>query len=296
MRSKWFAMMLAISLLLTGCTGGGDLSSAADDGGGSSQAAARTETEWGSTDAVLHTYDGKVQAATFCLTGDGERSPALEAGEFDTGFLEGLGALTPQTPPETVDWTQTGVELTITDDGEDYVYQVLLDGGLCTEQNGQTYWLGTDQPAFSFQRGVSGFIAAAEPRVERTELAWPEDEPDAWGTEPAGPLAVPEGSTLKLCVWNWEDQPLFLTLKDGERAEELTAALESVTETVPFELVTGGTIYYIAAETPKGTLYYMFRGTDELFDYQNQVIWKVPEGVFDQCLALYAQEMASQLN
>ena len=28
----------------------------------------------------------------------------------------------------------------------------------------------------------------------------------------------------------------------------------------------------------------------------NQVIWKVPEGVFDQCLALYAQEMASQLN
>ena len=155
---------------------------------------------------------------------------------------------------------------------------------------------GTDQLAFSFQRGVSGFIAAAEPRVERTELAWPEDEPDAWGTEPAGPLAVPEGSTLKLCVWNWEDQPLFLTLKDGERAEELTAALESVTETVPFELITGGTIYYLAAETPKGTLYYMFRGTDELFDYQNQVIWKVPEGVFDQCLALYAQEMASQLN
>ena len=107
---------------------------------------------------------------------------------------------------------------------------------------------------------------------------------------------MPEGSTLKLCVWNWEDQPLFLTLKDGERAEELTAALESVTGTAPFELVTGGTIYYIAAETPKGTLYYMFRGTDELFDYQNQVIWKVPEGVFDQCLALYAQEMASQLN
>lgn len=141
MRSKWFAMMLAISLLLTGCTGGGDLSSAADDGG-SSQAAARTETEWGSTDAVLHTYDGEIQAATFCLTGDGERSPALEAGEFDTGFLEGLGALTPQTPPEAVDWTQTGVELTITDDGEDYVYQVLLDGGLCTEQNGQTYWAG----------------------------------------------------------------------------------------------------------------------------------------------------------
>ena len=172
MRSKWFAMMLAISLLLTGCTGGGDPSSAADDGG-SSQAAARTETEWGSTDAVLHTYDGEVQAATFCLTGDGERSPALEAGEFGTGFLEGLGALTPQTPPETVDWTQTGVELTITDDGEDYVYQVLLDGGLCTEQNGQTYWLGTDQLAFSFQRGVSGFIAAAEPRVERSELAWP---------------------------------------------------------------------------------------------------------------------------
>lgn len=192
MRSKWFAMMLAISLLLTGCTGGGDPSSAADDGG-SSQAAARTETEWGSTDAVLHTYDGEIQAATFCLTGDGERSPALEAGEFDTGFLEGLGALTPQTPPEAVDWTQTGVELTITDDGEDYVYRVLLDGGLCTEQNGQTYWLGTDQPAFSFQRGVSGFIAAAEPRVERSELAWPEDEPDAWGTEPAGPLAVPEG-------------------------------------------------------------------------------------------------------
>ena len=57
---------------------------------------------------------------------------------------------------------------------------------------------GTDQPAFSFQRGVSGFIAAAEPRVERTELAWPEDEPDAWGTEPAGPLAVPEGSTCLL--------------------------------------------------------------------------------------------------
>lgn len=54
------------------------------------------------------------------------------------------------------------------------------------------------------------------------------------------------------------------------------------------EPVTGRTIYYIAAETPKGTLYYMFRGTDELFDYQNQVIWKVPEGVFDQCLALYA--------
>lgn len=99
MRSKWFAMMLAISLLLTGCTEGGDPSSAADDGG-SSQAAARTETEWGSTDAVLHTYDGEVQAATFCLTGDGERSPALEAGEFDTGFLEGLGALTPQAPPE----------------------------------------------------------------------------------------------------------------------------------------------------------------------------------------------------
>lgn len=47
------------------------------------------------------TYDGEVQAATFCLTGDGEQSPALEAGEFDTGFLEGLGALTPQTPPET---------------------------------------------------------------------------------------------------------------------------------------------------------------------------------------------------
>ena len=93
---------------------------------------------------------------------------------------------------------------------------------------------------------------------------------------------MPEGSTLNLCVWNWQDQPLFLTLKDGERTEELTAALESVTETVPFELVTGGTIYYIAAETPKGTLYYMFRGTDELFDYQNQ--------------ALYAQEMASQLN
>ena len=251
MRSKWFAMMLAISLLLTGCTGGGDPSSAADDGG-SSQAAARTETEWGSTDAMLHTYDGEIQAATFCLTGDGERSPALEAGEFDTGFLEGLGALTPQTPPEAVDWTQTGVELTITDDGEDYVYRVLLDGGLCTEQNGQTYWLGTDQLAFSFQRGVSGFVTAAEPLVERTELAWPEDEPDAWGTEPAGPLAVPEGSTLKLCVWNWEDQPLFLTLKDGERAEELTAALESVTETVPFELVTGGMIYYIAAETPKG--------------------------------------------
>ena len=90
MRSKWFAMMLAISLLLTGCTGGGDPSSAADDGG-SSQAAARTETEWGSTDAVLHTYDGEVQAATFCLTGDGERSPALEAGEFGTGFLEGTG-------------------------------------------------------------------------------------------------------------------------------------------------------------------------------------------------------------
>ena len=129
MRSKWFAMMLAISLLLTGCTGGGDPSSAADDGG-SSQAAARTETEWGSTDAVLYTYDGEVQAATFCLTGDGERSPALEAGEFDTGFLEGLGVLTPQTPPETVDWTQTGVELTITDDGKDYVYRVLLDGGL----------------------------------------------------------------------------------------------------------------------------------------------------------------------
>ena len=139
MRSKWFAMMLAISLLLTGCTGGGDPSSAADDGG-SSQAAARTETEWGSTDAVLHTYDGEVQAATFCLTGDGERFPALEAGEFGTGFLEGLGVLTPQTPPEAVDWTQTGVELTITDDGEDYVYQVLLDGGLCTEQNGQTGW------------------------------------------------------------------------------------------------------------------------------------------------------------
>lgn len=93
-------------------------------------------------DAVLHTYDGEIQAATFCLTGDGERSPALEAGEFDTGFLEGLGALTPQTPPEAVDWTQTGVELTITDDGEDYVYRVLLDGGLCTEQNGQTYWAG----------------------------------------------------------------------------------------------------------------------------------------------------------
>ena len=65
---------------------------------------------------------------------------------------------------------------------------------------------------------------------------------------------------------------------------------------MPFEPVTGGTIYYIAAETPKGTLYYMFRGTDELFDYQNQVIWKVPEGVFDQCLVLYAREMASQLN
>lgn len=71
MRSKWFAMMLAISLLLTGCTGGGDPSSAADDGGGSSQTTARTETEWGSTDAVLYTYDGEVQAATFCLTGDG---------------------------------------------------------------------------------------------------------------------------------------------------------------------------------------------------------------------------------
>ena len=40
----------------------------------------------------------------------------------------------------------------------------------------------------------------------------------------------------------------------------------------------------------------MFRGTDELFDYQNQVICKVQEGVFDQCLALYEQEMASQLN
>ena len=84
MRSKWFAMMLAISLLLTGCTGSGDPSSAADDGGGSSQAAARTETEWGGTHAVLHTYDREVQAATFCLTGDGERSPALEAGEFLT--------------------------------------------------------------------------------------------------------------------------------------------------------------------------------------------------------------------
>lgn len=272
-------------LLLAGCTGGGDPSSAADDGGGSNQAAARTETERGSTDAVLHTYDGQVQAATFCLTGDRERSPALEAGEFGTGFLGGLSTLTPQTPPETADWTQTGVKLTITD-----------DGGLCTEQNGQTYGLGTDQLAFSFQRGVSGFIAAAEPLVERTELAWPEDEPDAWGTEPAGPLAVPESSTLKLCVWNWQDQPLFLTLKDGERAEELTTVLESVTETVPFEPVTGGMIYYIAAETPKGTLYYMFRGTDDLFDCQNQVIWKVPEGVFDQCLALYAQEMASQMN
>ena len=85
MRSKWFAMMLAISLLLTGCTGGGDPSSAADDGGGSSQAAARTETEWGSTDAVLHTCDGEVQAATFCLTGEGERCPAREAGEVGTG-------------------------------------------------------------------------------------------------------------------------------------------------------------------------------------------------------------------
>ena len=98
-----------------------------------------------------------------------------------------------------MDWTQTGVELTITDDGEDYVYRVLLDGGLCTEQNGQTYWLGTDQLAFAFQRGGSGFIAAAEPRVERSELAWPEDEPDAWGTEPAGPLAVPEGRRSFFC-------------------------------------------------------------------------------------------------
>ena len=107
MRSKWFAMMLAISLLLTGCTGGGDPSSAAGDGGGSSQAAARTETEWGSTDAVLHTYDGEVQAATFCLTGDGERSPALEAGEFGTGLLEGLGSLTPQTPPGRLQYRRT---------------------------------------------------------------------------------------------------------------------------------------------------------------------------------------------
>lgn len=243
---------------------------------------------------MLH-YDGEVQAATFCLTGDGERSPALEAGEFGTSFLEGLGSLTPQTPPETVDWTQTGVELTITDDGEDYVYRVLLDGGLCTEQNGQTYWLGTDQLAFSFQRGVSGFITAASPGWSALSLPGRRTSLTP-GHRACRPLAVPEGSTLKLCVWNWQDQPLFLTLKDGERAEELTAALESVTETVPFELVTGGTIYYIAAETPKGTLYYMFRGTDELFDYQNRVIWKVPEGVFDQCLALYAQEMASQLN
>lgn len=295
MKFKWLAVMLALSILFTGCTSTEERSVSESIKEENSRAVEVAEMEWGDINDPLHICEGEVQA-TVCLTKGGEQSPVLTIEEFSTGFLEGLCSLTPQTPPETVDWTQTGVELTITDDGEDYVYRVLLDGGLCTEQNGQTYWLGTDQLAFSFQRGVSGFIAAAEPRVERSELAWPEDEPDAWGTEPAEPLAVPENSTLKLCVWNWEDQPLFLTLKDGERAEELTAALESVTETVPFEPVTGGTIYYIAAETPKGTLYYMFRGTDELFDYQNQVIWKVPEGVFDQCLALYAQEMASQLN
>lgn len=296
MRSRWLAMMLALSLLLTGCTGNGEISSDAAAGGESSQTAAQTETEWGSASDLLHTYDGEVQAAALCLTEGGEQSRALAAGEFGTGFLEGLGALTPQTPPETVDWTQTGVELTLTDEGGDYVYRVLLDGGLCTRQNGQTYWLGTDQLAFSFQRGVSGFIAAAEPLVERSELVWPEDETDVWGTEPAGPLAVPEDSTLKLCAWSWEDQPLFLTLKDEKRASELTSALESVSETVPFELVTGGMIFYIAAETPAGTSYYMFRGPDELFDWQNQVIWKVPEGVFDQCLALYAREMEDQLS
>ena len=65
---------------------------------------------------------------------------------------------------------------------------------------------------------------------------------------------------------------------------------------MPYELVTGGMIFYIAAETPAGTSYYMFRGPDELFDWQNQVIWKVPEGVFDQCLALYAREMEDQLS
>lgn len=139
-----------------------------------------------------------------------------------------------------MDWTQTGVELTITDDGEDYIYRVLLDGRALHRAE-RTDLLAGNGSAGRSRSSVEcpGLLAAAEPRVERSELAWPEDEPDAWGTEPAGPLAVPEGSTLKLCVWNWQDQPLFLTLKDGERAEELTAALESVTETVPFELATG---------------------------------------------------------
>ena len=158
MRSGWLAMVLALSLLLSGCTGNGENSSAAAAGEESSQTAAQTETVWGNSSDLLHTYDGEVQAAVPCLTEDGERSRELEAGESDTGLLEDLGALTPRTPPETVDWNQPGVELTITDDGEDYVYGALLNGGLYTRQNGQTYWLGTDQPQPGDLEGAGGRI------------------------------------------------------------------------------------------------------------------------------------------
>lgn len=193
-----------------------------------------------------------------------------------------------------MDWDQPGVELTISAGGAEKAYRTLEDGSLVLEENGKTYWLGENRLEFSFEQGISAFVTAAGTQLNLEPLDWPEG-PDEWADSPAQPLEFPEGTSFRLCLWDWSSTPLFLTVEDPGRTEELAAALEGITKTKPFELVTGGMIVYLAAETPEETLYYLFRGPDELLDFQNRVVWTVPEGVFDRCLALYAWEMADQL-
>lgn len=207
-------------------------------------------------------------------------------------YLDDLQELLPQNPPEKVDFNQPGIVLTITDSGEEYSYLIMSDNSIFTFQHGKAYCLGDSSSTLSFRRQLDHLIMLAkEKQPELISLKFPEDDMLSFDSKDSATISISPDAEIFMCLWDWSENPQFLTIHNADYTAKIIEALNSVSEIKPFEYKTGGMILYLIIEENEELEYYMFRGPKELFDYQNNVIWNVPDTLFDRCLFVYAQEL-----
>ena len=289
---RLFAALLTAALLLAGCAPAGE---------GLSSAPAETVTgfRWGGEEDTLHQFadhDGSINGyrdytITACFSADGEASPPvpLTMEQIGSQFFTDLQERVPQPPPEELNFTAPYTVVEVEDAGETVRYLSLADGSLLTVQGGFCYYLGEKDP----MRLLSAFIAGAEERVELLPPDLTVDE-TPFGLEPEHPVTVPDGAAIAVGITSGRANAGSLLLGE-EGTEAVAGVLGSVTDTVPLEPMSVTALVNITVVSGDTVDRYAIRGRDELLDYQNHVLWALPEEAYPTVLTAYAAALAAEL-
>ncbi|MFA9380052.1 MAG: hypothetical protein ACERKO_03225 [Acetanaerobacterium sp.] len=283
-------------------------SSAAED----DRTASNLAINWGEYSDSLKCFDDhdgrknnyKDYIMTTQVEMNGKKSKALSlngmnvGSMFLTSFQEREIVKERPIPPK----DETKVTLTVTETGTPYWYSFYESGRIYTQQNGKTYYLGDS--TFFFQDQIIMFLVAAFQEVTEEQTGVPQLPPlDPWDYHISSDVEsgaskhktdfTPEKYDVAIILTDYEKLSVPILIKDATAEEKILDCLNKTNQTAEIKVVTGGAGPIVRVFNKTECFNYLNVGEgDQLLDYQNELVYTLPEDLIECLYLSLTYEMA----